>query len=144
VGGYGGGFGTGERYGYVKKTTTDWISLAKYDIDTVEAMLSAQRYIYVLFCCQQAIEKVLKAYIAEQGDEAPPLIHNLVRLRQLAFPSGGLTCDDDFLRELSAYYIHSRYLAEMIYLTDVSKEINVGFVATKTRELFQWLIEALS
>ena len=127
----------------MKKTTADWLALAKYDLVTVEAMLAARRYVYVLFCCQQAIEKALKAHIAEQGDEAPPLIHNLVRLRQLAFPDGGLPCDDDFLRELSAYYIQSRYLAEMVYLTDISDEVDIGRVATKTREVTQWLMEHL-
>ncbi len=37
-----------------------WHELAQYDLGTADAMLSAGRYLYVLFCCQQAIEKHLK------------------------------------------------------------------------------------
>jgi HEPN domain-containing protein len=35
-----------------------WRELALYDLGTADAMLSAGRYLYVLFCCQQAIEKI--------------------------------------------------------------------------------------
>jgi len=128
----------------LKKTTEDWLALVKYDMETAEAMLKAQRYIYVLFCCQQAIEKALKACLSEHTAETPPYIHNLVKLRQLAFPEDNIPCDDDFLRELSAYYIQSRYLVEMIYLTEIYGEVDVEAIVTKTKDLIQWLIEFLN
>ena len=38
-----------------------WAERANYDLDTARAMLKSERYIYVLFCCQQAVEKALKS-----------------------------------------------------------------------------------
>ena len=42
-----------------------WINLSKYDIDTAKAMLASRSYLYVLFTCQQAIEKMLKALVVK-------------------------------------------------------------------------------
>lgn len=38
-----------------------WIEIAKYDLETAEAMLKSKRYLYVGFMCHQSIEKILKA-----------------------------------------------------------------------------------
>jgi HEPN domain-containing protein len=40
-----------------------WTEQARYDLDTARAMFDSGRYLYVLFCCQQAVEKALKAII---------------------------------------------------------------------------------
>ncbi len=71
----------------MKKTTNDWLVLAKYDIDTVYSMFREKRYIYVIFCCQQAIEKALKAHIEELGIVTPPYIHSLVSYENLPCPT---------------------------------------------------------
>jgi len=34
-----------------------WLELAQYDLDTASAMFSTGRWFYVVFMCQQAIEK---------------------------------------------------------------------------------------
>ena len=47
-------------------------------------MLDSGRYLYVLFCCQQAVEKMLKAVIVKQTNEFPPRLHNLMRLAEFA------------------------------------------------------------
>ena len=39
-----------ERYSY-------WEDIAEYDFETANAMLNSGRYLYVVFMCQQAIEK---------------------------------------------------------------------------------------
>jgi HEPN domain-containing protein len=80
-----------------------WVDQARYDLDTARAMLDASRYIYVLFCCQQAIEKALKAKILGQTGELPPRIHNLVKLAEAA--EIALSAEQTLLfRELSGYY----------------------------------------
>ena len=43
-----------------------WAEQARYDLETAQAMMESGRYLYVLFCCQQAVEKMLKALIANQ------------------------------------------------------------------------------
>lgn len=89
-----------------------WLEQAQYDLDTAKAMLNSRRYLYVLFCCQQAVEKILKAVIARKTAEFPPRLHNLLRLSETA----GVAIDEsthDFFGELSAYYIQTRYPEEL-------------------------------
>jgi len=48
-----------------------WEEAAKYDLETAKAMLAAGRYLYVVFMCQQAIEKQVKGlHVLYTGDEA--------------------------------------------------------------------------
>jgi HEPN domain-containing protein len=34
-----------------------WLDIAQYDLDTAAAMFAAGRWLYVVFMCQQAIER---------------------------------------------------------------------------------------
>lgn len=61
-----------------------WAEKARYDLDTAKAMLESGRYLYVLFCCQQAVEKALKGVIARRTGEMPLRLHNLIRLAEEA------------------------------------------------------------
>jgi len=114
------------------------MELARYDLDTARAMLRCGRYLYVLFCCQQSVEKPLKALIVERTGALPPRIHNLLRLAQVA----GIdlpVVEKRFLAALSAYYIQSRYPEEIraaasAVTCDVATE-TLG----KTEETTQWL-----
>jgi HEPN domain-containing protein len=75
-------------------------------------MLRSRRYLYVLFMCQQSLEKLLKAHVAARTGEFPPRIHNLMRLEEAA----GLHCTPDekaLLERLSLYYIQTRYPPEI-------------------------------
>ena len=120
-----------------------WIELSEYDLETAAAMLAAGRYLYVLFMCQQALEKMLKGHVLKITREFPPRIHNLVRLMELA----GLKPGDEkerFLEKLNYYYIESRYPEEK---KSISVEINKKLAKEyldKTREIWQWLKEKLS
>ena len=96
-----------------------WINLSKYDIDTAKAMLASRRYLYVLFTCQQAIEKMLKALVVKNTGSFPPKIHDLVKLLTIA----GIEAPDEkkeFLAKLNYYYLETRYPAE---LSEISKLI---------------------
>jgi HEPN domain-containing protein len=55
-----------------------WSEQGNYDLETARAMLQSGRFVYVLFCCQQAVEKMLKGVIAKTTGEMPPRIHNLM------------------------------------------------------------------
>ncbi|HWF61673.1 MAG TPA: HEPN domain-containing protein [Nitrospira sp.] len=94
-----------------------WHELAVYDLGTAEAMLAAGRYLYVLFCCQQAIEKHLKGLIVERCAMFPPRTHDLAKLAYVA----KVTPDDKqdlFLRTLTKYYVGTRYPEEVHALAD--------------------------
>lgn len=115
-----------------------WAERAQYDLDTADAMFKAGRYLYVLFCCQQAVEKMLKSVIVQRTGKLPPRIHQLARLVEVA----GVAVDErqvDFLRELSAYYIPTRYPEEVADLARDAKEEEARRVLNQSREFIQWL-----
>lgn len=94
------------------KDVKAWIEASRYDLDTAKAMLRSRRYLYVLFMCQQALEKLLKAHVTAKTREFPPRIHNLMRLQELA----ALKCTPEekaLLERLSLYYIQTRYPPEI-------------------------------
>ena len=51
-----------EKYAY-------WLELAQYDLDTAAAMFSSGRWFYVVFMCQQAIEKLCKGLYTLQANK---------------------------------------------------------------------------
>jgi len=119
-----------------------WYVLARNDPETAEAILRAGRWMYVLFCCQQAVEKRVKGLVASRTGELPPRTHNLMRLTQAC----GVSPDEvtaQKLRELSAYYIQSRYPDEVQVLARQADSHLAHDVLRQTKEVFRWL-ESLS
>ena len=115
-----------------------WMEQARYDLETARAMLASGRYLYVLFCCQQSVEKALKALIIGRSGELPPRIHNLPRLAQAAEIDMEAT-RMDFLAQLSAYYVQTRYPEELTSPdTSVTRGIAVEALQ-KTEEIQKWL-----
>lgn len=54
-----------------------WLDTAQYDLATAEAMLTGGRWLYVVFMCQQAVEKLVKGlYVLHVGDNVPRT-HNI-------------------------------------------------------------------
>ena len=67
------------------KNVKNWVATSNYDIRTADAMYKAGRYIYVVFMCHLAMEKMLKALLAKKyPQDIPPKIHNLINLAQRA------------------------------------------------------------
>ncbi|MBI5399009.1 HEPN domain-containing protein [Candidatus Saganbacteria bacterium] len=85
-----------------------WLEISEYDLGTAKAMLAARRYLYVLFTCQQAMEKLLKAIIIQNTKEFPPRLHNLLRLAEIS-NLALLDKEKAFLERLSYYYVETRY-----------------------------------
>ena len=115
-----------------------WAERAQYDLDSASAMFDAGRYLYVLFCCQQAVEKMLKSLVVQRTRELPPRIHKLVRLAEVA----GLAVEEkqmDFLRELSAYYVPTRYPEDVADLAFDVKEEQAKRVLSQSEEFIRWL-----
>ncbi len=120
------------------KEVKNWLDSACYDLETAEHMLNTGRYIYTIFMCQLAIEKILKAKVEDITGKTPPRIHNLGYLLELA----KLSPPEDigkFLGELSNLSIVTRYpkdFQEM--LKAFTKERTKDFL-TKANEAFQWI-----
>ena len=95
-----------------RKDIKAWVEASRYDLETAKALLTSRRYLYVLFMCQQALEKLLKAFVTAQTETFPPRSHNLLRLGELAGVE--LSREEKALLErLSLYYIQSRYPPEI-------------------------------
>jgi HEPN domain-containing protein len=122
----------------LQKDIKYWLDIAEYDFETAKAMLKAGRNLYVLFACQQAVEKILKALITAKTKEFPPRIHNLVKLSELA----GLILSAEnkmFLEKVSYYYLEARYPEEVL---KINKQINrrlANKYFDKTKEIIKWL-----
>ena len=115
-----------------------WVEQARYDLETAQAMLKSKRYLYVLFCCQQAVEKMIKGLIAKRTNELPPRLHHLMRLAEAA----GLEVNEErarFLRELSAYYFQTRYPEEIAEMSTQVKAETARLVLKQTEEVIEWL-----
>ena len=89
-----------------------WVQLSKYDIDTAKAMLQSRRYLYVLFTCQQAVEKMAKALVVQNTKTFPPKTHDILRLLTLAAIEPDQECTQ-FLARLNYYYLETRYPAQI-------------------------------
>jgi HEPN domain-containing protein len=126
----------------MNEAVQNWVERARYDLDTATAMMASGRYLYVAFCCQQAAEKALKAVVAERTGSLPPRIHNLLRLAeaaQIELPAGRA----EFLGDLSAYYIQSRYPEEMSTLASAITRVTAQTILTTTKETTKWLFSML-
>jgi HEPN domain-containing protein len=120
-----------------------WIDRAKYDLDTAKAMLDGARYLYVAYTCQQAIEKILKAIIAQQNKEILP-IHNLNRLAEMAELNYDLTPEKfNFLAELTPYCIEARYGDYKESISEIIDEEKAKIIYEETKRIFQWLLQKI-
>lgn len=120
-----------------------WMDRVEYDFETARAMYKAGRYLYVVFMCQQAIEKTLKAILAFQGKEIKP-IHFLPKLAELAgilpeFNEETLT----LIGNLSGYYLNARYKETIEALSKAIGKKEAKEYLTKTESLITWLTQKL-
>ena len=123
------------------KVVAHWVERAEYDLETAKAMLDTERYLYVAYMCQQAVEKLLNAIIAQQNKENRP-IHNLNRLAEIAGIRNDLNTEQfNFLAELTPYCIETRYGDYKESLSEIINEERARQVYKKTQGLFKWLYQ---
>lgn len=116
-----------------------WIERAEYDLETAGAMLNAGRYLYVAYICQQSIEKILKARIANINLENLP-IHNLNRLAEIAGIHDELsTWQMDFLAELTPYCIEARYGDYKESLNEIINKEKAYELFKNTESVYRWI-----
>ena len=126
-----------------KEKIAYWVDIADYDFETAHAMLQSNRYLYVVFMCQQAMEKIIKGVYIDRFDEEPPRSHNLSFVFQklsLDAPEGTL----HHLNLLSAYYIESRYPEYKSRLSTIVDKEKADVYFKKTEEIYTWLRSLLT
>ncbi len=120
----------------MKDETKLWFDLANEDHESAVLLWENHRYGLSIFLWQQAVEKMLKAYIVEYKNKIPPKTHrveNLIREAELDLKEIG----GPDVTELSKAYIRVRY-----------PDLNKHYFRTKDRaqplvdmakEVFLWI-----
>ena len=121
-----------------------WVRLSEYDLETAEAMLQTERFLYVGFMCHQAIEKIAKACYHMVIDQMPPKTHNIIFLLEQTKGTLSLTDEQkDFLEVLQPMNIEARYPD---YQDRIFKSLNYEKcreLLRVTREMHLWIKEKL-
>jgi len=68
----------------MKKETKEWLNIAKEDKEVAEMTWKTKRYVYAIMFWQQAVEKIIKAYIIEVINILPRKTHDIDTLLQQA------------------------------------------------------------
>lgn len=129
-----------------------WLDIAEYDMETARANYKSGRYLYVVFMCQQSIEKMVKGlHILYTGKEAART-HNIARIFNNIFDKKvdntmikGVEFKDskedytEFFAELLYYYISERYPTYKQKLSSSISKEKAREVLDKCEEVFIWL-----
>ena len=122
----------------MRKETQNWIDTAAYDYETAGHMLQAGRYIYVIFMCHLAIEKMLKACIHESSGSLPPKSHELVQLAVQA----GVTFPEnlvEFVGRINNSSVPTRYPSELTQLVAAYPQEVAESYFERTGQVLAWL-----
>jgi len=127
----------------IQKKYEYWLDIAQYDLETAGSMLSSGRWLYVVFMCQQAVEKHAKGLYTLYIDDNIPRMHNIKTIVErfedklpIAIPEEKL----DLFDTLSAYYLNNRYPDFLSKLSSQIKESEATKILSETKEAFTWLL----
>ena len=120
----------------------NWMNSACYDLETAEHMFSSKRYIYTVFMCHLAIEKILKANIQQKHKKNPSKIHDLTRL---LFISDVNISEEQkiFLTEIGNLSVNIRYPEDFPALVRTFDKTRVERILLKSRGVFQCILKSL-
>jgi HEPN domain-containing protein len=127
-----------EKYAY-------WLDIAEYDLKTAEAMFSSGRWLYVVFMCQQAIEKLIKGLYLLYVDDNIPRSHDIPSILSRFLDKLPQPVSDEHItlfRRLSAYYLETRYPEYKEKLSAVTNEVTAQSLLIQSKEAFSWLLTA--
>lgn len=120
----------------MKPETKTWIKIAKEDHEIAQEMWDAKRYIYAIMFYQQAVEKILKAYIVEVIDKLPKKTHDIdLLLKDAKLDIKELKIEN--MKDVSLAFIRTRYedLSRQYY----SKKTTVQPLITKAETIYLWI-----
>ena len=125
-----------EKYAY-------WLELAQYDLESADAMFATGRWFYVVFMCQQAMEKLCKGLYTLYLDDNVPKIHNIKQVFLCFEEKLPVTVGEDIYNlfdSLSAHYLMARYPD---FTRQKDRSLDKGEAENlliKTKEVFSWLL----
>jgi HEPN domain-containing protein len=120
-----------------------WHDIAQYDLETAQAMFAAGRWLYVVFLCQQAIEKLCKGLYLLFIDDDVPYIHDINSLITRFADKLSESIDDDkrlLFAKLSAFYLNNRYPEYKARLSTSLNREEAQNILYESKEAFKWLL----
>jgi HEPN domain-containing protein len=122
----------------MRRDTKSFILSSDYDLATAGHMHKSGRYVYVVFMCHMAIEKMLKAIVAEATDKVPPRTHNLLYL--IKFADIKIPQDlFDFVAKINNASVVTRYPEDFSKLIESYPEEVVAEYLEYTERVLEWL-----
>lgn len=121
-----------------------WLEISEDDIETAIACFKSKRYLWMMVTCQQAVEKMLKAFYLDKKEITPPKVHDLTIIAEKAELLS--ECSNETLKLfdiLTEYYFGTRYPNKRIKL---AKECSAEFaenILKNTKEVLLWLKKKL-
>jgi HEPN domain-containing protein len=125
-----------EKYDY-------WLDIAQYDFETADAMYNSGRWLYVVFMCEQAIEKLVKRLYTLYVDDNVPKTHNissLVRAFEDKLPEPVSLDKFTLFEDLRLFYVNGRYTNFKQKLSASTDETTATVYLNRTKEVFAWLL----
>lgn len=116
----------------------NWVNMADYDLETARHMLATGRFLYVVFMCHLALEKMLKAHVTQNTQSVPPKTHDLIYLVKksgLALPQSYL----EFIGKINNASVPTRYPDDLQKMIAQYPEPIVRDYLEKTAEVLAWL-----
>ncbi|MBI3320364.1 MAG: HEPN domain-containing protein [Candidatus Omnitrophica bacterium] len=111
---------------------------SEYDMETARHLLATGRYLYVVFLCHLALEKMLKALAGEALGRMAPRTHDLIFLTRtagVAVPQEHM----DFIGRINAASIPTRYPEDLDRAVAAYPRAVAEEYLTKTGEVVAWL-----
>ena len=119
-----------------------WLESAAHDMEVAETLFKSQKYDWCLFIGHLVIEKVLKAFYVRDKKEAPPWIHNLVRLAE----NTALQLSEEqlmFLANVNDFNIESRYPDYKFSFYKMCTKEFTEEQFSRIKEMYQWLLSQM-
>ena len=120
-----------------------WLDSAQYDLDTGAAMFASGRWLYVVFMCQQSVEKLVKGLYLLYIDDDIPRIHTIrqiIRSFEAKLPEPVTDERYELFDKLTAFYIEGRYTDYKNKLSTFLNEQEAAVFLQQTRGAFEWLL----
>ena len=120
-----------------------WLDIAEYDLESARTMFTGGRWLYVVFMCQQAIEKLVKGLYILYIDDSVPRIHDISEIFKHFEDKLPIVISEEkytLFDILSGYYLNNRYPEYRKKLSSQLNEIKAKEILAQTEEEFKWLL----
>jgi HEPN domain-containing protein len=120
-----------------------WLGHAQYALETAEAMFKSDKWVCVVFMCEQAIEKLVKGLYFLYVDDNIPRLHDINAVFSKFSERLPRQIREEYLdlfRQLSDCRKNTRYTEYIQNASEMINEPTAKSIFNKTKEAYQWLL----